>query len=215
MPNQFIRLWQYKWLSGYNNVCNCRYVLYPLDLYNDSAQYALTKFKKQFLYDEIEAEVSRSSCYFINYSIWLLICVPCLVEEGKAVYYSWINLALVSDFILEETIDKAIKHYSLKIISKTVKQVTRTINSKTFISPDVYDLVWLWIEPDRAESWRSLKLLYVNCVKGICFISFWFLSWNMKFKTSCIASSRVISNKSIALLATFGNILQTKLYFIF
>lgn len=35
-----------------------RYVLYPLDLYNDSAYYALTKFKKQFLYDEIEAEAS-------------------------------------------------------------------------------------------------------------------------------------------------------------
>jgi hypothetical protein len=27
-----------------------RYVLYPLDLYNDSANYALTGFKKQFLY---------------------------------------------------------------------------------------------------------------------------------------------------------------------
>ena len=32
-------------------------MLYPLDLYNDSGYYALTKFKKQFLYDEIEAEV--------------------------------------------------------------------------------------------------------------------------------------------------------------
>ena len=31
--------------------------MYPLDLYNDSAHYALTVFKKQFLYDEIEAEV--------------------------------------------------------------------------------------------------------------------------------------------------------------
>lgn len=31
-------------------------VLYPLDLYNDSANYALTKFAKQFLYDEVEAE---------------------------------------------------------------------------------------------------------------------------------------------------------------
>lgn len=37
-----------------------RYVLYSLDLYNDSAHYALTKFKKQFLYDEIEAEVKLS-----------------------------------------------------------------------------------------------------------------------------------------------------------
>lgn len=34
-----------------------RYVLYSLDLYNDSAHYALTRFNKQFLYDEIEAEV--------------------------------------------------------------------------------------------------------------------------------------------------------------
>ena len=33
------------------------YILFPLDLYNDSANYALSVFKKQFLYDEIEAEV--------------------------------------------------------------------------------------------------------------------------------------------------------------
>ena len=33
-------------------------VLYPMDLYNDAAQYALTKFKRQHLYDEIEAELS-------------------------------------------------------------------------------------------------------------------------------------------------------------
>lgn len=33
-------------------------VLYPLDLYNDSAYCALTKFCKQFLYDEVEAEVN-------------------------------------------------------------------------------------------------------------------------------------------------------------
>ena len=33
-------------------------MLYPLDLYNDSAQYALSNFSKQFLYDEIEAEVN-------------------------------------------------------------------------------------------------------------------------------------------------------------
>ena len=41
--------------------CVDRYVLYPLDLYNDSAHYALTVFKKQYLYDEVEAEASRSN----------------------------------------------------------------------------------------------------------------------------------------------------------
>lgn len=46
--------------SHLNKTCiPSRYVLYPLDLYNDSAHYALTKFKKQFLYDEIEAEVMK------------------------------------------------------------------------------------------------------------------------------------------------------------
>ncbi|XP_038601625.1 cytoplasmic FMR1-interacting protein 1-like [Tachyglossus aculeatus] len=41
------------------------YVLYSLDLYNDSAHYALTRFKKQFLYDEIEAEVNLCFDQFV------------------------------------------------------------------------------------------------------------------------------------------------------
>ncbi|EDQ89698.1 uncharacterized protein MONBRDRAFT_32353 [Monosiga brevicollis MX1] len=32
------------------------YILFPLDLYNDAANFALEHFKKQFLYDEVEAE---------------------------------------------------------------------------------------------------------------------------------------------------------------
>ncbi|XP_067136853.1 cytoplasmic FMR1-interacting protein isoform X2 [Centruroides vittatus] len=40
-------------------------VLYPLDLYNDSAYYALTKFRKQFLYDEVEAEVNLCFDQFV------------------------------------------------------------------------------------------------------------------------------------------------------
>jgi len=35
----------------------CRNILYMLDLYNDSAECALRRFNKQFLYDEVEAEV--------------------------------------------------------------------------------------------------------------------------------------------------------------
>jgi len=38
----------------------CRNILYLLDLYNDSAECALRRFNKQFLYDEVEAEVSYS-----------------------------------------------------------------------------------------------------------------------------------------------------------
>lgn len=41
------------------------FVLYPLDLYNDSAHYALTVFRKQFLYDEVEAEVNLCFDQFV------------------------------------------------------------------------------------------------------------------------------------------------------
>ncbi|XP_021955004.1 cytoplasmic FMR1-interacting protein isoform X2 [Folsomia candida] len=41
------------------------YVLYPLDLYNDSAHYALSVFRKQFLYDEVEAEVNLCFDQFV------------------------------------------------------------------------------------------------------------------------------------------------------
>lgn len=47
-------------------------MLYPLDLYNDSAHYALITFKKQFLYDEIEAEVSTYACK----SMWHTVEAP-------------------------------------------------------------------------------------------------------------------------------------------
>jgi cytoplasmic FMR1 interacting protein len=40
-------------------------VLYPLDLYNDSAFYALNVFRKQFLYDEVEAEVNLCFDQFV------------------------------------------------------------------------------------------------------------------------------------------------------
>ncbi|KAK2176605.1 hypothetical protein NP493_652g01000 [Ridgeia piscesae] len=41
------------------------YILYPLDLYNDSAHYALHTFKKQFLFDEVEAEVNLCFDQFV------------------------------------------------------------------------------------------------------------------------------------------------------
>lgn len=55
--SRVVKVFFYILLQAYFFFSLFRYVLYSLDLYNDSAHYALTKFKKQFLYDEIEAEV--------------------------------------------------------------------------------------------------------------------------------------------------------------
>ena len=41
------------------------FILQPLDLYSDSGHFALTKFRKQFLYDEIEAEVNLCFDQFV------------------------------------------------------------------------------------------------------------------------------------------------------
>lgn len=43
-----------------------RFILYPLDLYNDSAQCALYRFRRQHLFDEIEAEVLLNVNLFIT-----------------------------------------------------------------------------------------------------------------------------------------------------
>ncbi|KRY60917.1 Cytoplasmic FMR1-interacting protein [Trichinella britovi] len=40
-------------------------ILYQLDLYNDSAECAMTRFEKQFLYDEVEAEVNLCFDQFV------------------------------------------------------------------------------------------------------------------------------------------------------
>lgn len=40
-------------------------VLYQFDLYNDAANYSLKNFKKQFLYDEVEAELNLCFDQFI------------------------------------------------------------------------------------------------------------------------------------------------------
>ena len=43
-------------------------ILIPFDLYNDSAQHALTSLKQRFLYDEIEAEVGSYYCVLTIHS---------------------------------------------------------------------------------------------------------------------------------------------------
>lgn len=48
--------------------------LYPFDLYNDTANCALTVFRKQFLYDEVEAELNLCFDYFVDIIGKLIFC---------------------------------------------------------------------------------------------------------------------------------------------
>ena len=51
--------------------------MYPMDLYSDSAHYALHHFKKQFLFDEVEAEVRRlmEVCVCVYVCVCVCVCV--------------------------------------------------------------------------------------------------------------------------------------------
>ena len=49
-----------------------RYLLFPMDLYNDSAECALTHFKQRYLYEELEAEVRRIKS--VNWPTLAIIC---------------------------------------------------------------------------------------------------------------------------------------------
>lgn len=73
----------------------CRYVLYPLDLYNDSAHYAMTVFKKQFLYDEIEAEVSDDDRLLDVVFVLSRIIIKFLAIAGK----QRVSLIIVTEYI--------------------------------------------------------------------------------------------------------------------
>ena len=57
--NRWWSKFEFEWIDWNSHSKNrIRYVFYPMDLYNDAAMHALLVFRKQFLYDEIEAEVN-------------------------------------------------------------------------------------------------------------------------------------------------------------
>ena len=63
------------------------YVLLPFDLYNDSADCALNRFRKQYLYDEVEAEVNLCFDQFVFrlsediYSLYKQIAASLLLDK--------------------------------------------------------------------------------------------------------------------------------------
>lgn len=76
-----------------------RSVLFPLDLYNDTANFCLRKFKKQFLYDEVEAEVDLCFDQFI-FKLSELVFVYFKSLAGTCVLLLTIACSLVSSHLL-------------------------------------------------------------------------------------------------------------------
>jgi len=66
-----------------------------LDLYNDSAHYALTVFRKQFLYDEVEAEVNLCFDQFVyKLSEQIFAYYKHLAGRYKTLIYSHISIRI-------------------------------------------------------------------------------------------------------------------------
>ncbi|XP_048193542.1 cytoplasmic FMR1-interacting protein 2-like [Perognathus longimembris pacificus] len=93
------------------------YVLYPLDLYNDSAYYALTKFKKQFLYDEIEAEASdepRPLVIAVIIIITVNLCFDQFVYKLADQIFAYYK-AMAGSFLLDKRFQAECKNYGVII----------------------------------------------------------------------------------------------------
>lgn len=65
-----------------------------MDLYNDSAHYALTVFRKQFLYDEVEAEVNLCFDQFV-YKLSEQIFAHYKQLAGRQVYFNLFRLKML------------------------------------------------------------------------------------------------------------------------
>ncbi|CAL1540993.1 unnamed protein product [Lymnaea stagnalis] len=110
------------------------YILYPLDLYNDSAQYALMRFRKQFLYDEVEAEVN--------------LCFDMLVyklsDQIFAYYKQLAGCIMLDRRFRNECISQGIKNdypaanrYLTLLKQRHVQLLGRSIDLNSLISPMV------------------------------------------------------------------------------
>lgn len=97
------------------------FVLYPLDLYNDSAHYALTVFRKQFLYDEVEAEVNLCFDQFV-YKLSEQIFAHYKQLAGRYVQYAF--TFRISVFIW--TNDSVLNARFLDLISSHIRETIGT-----------------------------------------------------------------------------------------
>lgn len=104
-------------------------ILMPFDIYNDSAQQALTVLKQRFLYDEIEAEVD--------------LCFDQLVYKINEIIFSYYKCCAAS-YLLDESFFSASDvddKYSVKPLRfieifklRRVKLLGRTINLRSLIT---------------------------------------------------------------------------------
>uniref|UniRef100_A0A669F8W4 Cytoplasmic FMR1 interacting protein 2 n=1 Tax=Oreochromis niloticus TaxID=8128 RepID=A0A669F8W4_ORENI len=113
------------------------YVLYPLDLYNDSGYYALTKFKKQFLYDEIEAEV-RSNTLFADF--YKLLChVFCSVLLDKRFRAECKNYGVIIPYPPSNRYETLLKQRHVQLLGRSIdlnRLITQRISAAMYKSLD-------------------------------------------------------------------------------
>lgn len=136
------------------------FVLYPLDLYSDSAQYALTKFKKKFLYDEIEAELNLCFDQFV-------------VKLSDQIFVYFKQLAafqiLDQEFItsLPENLKSKLKHpnavrYEGLLKQRHIQLLGRSIDLNRLIRQRIGTSIQSSIEfaLDNFDSQQSLSAIY-------------------------------------------------------
>ncbi|XP_053399050.1 cytoplasmic FMR1-interacting protein-like [Mercenaria mercenaria] len=114
------------------------YLLYPLDLYNDSATDALTVFRQQFLYDEIEAEVDLCFDQFVY-----------KLSDQIFAYYKRLAACIIMDKTYREEcdiLDIAVSHprahrYETLLKQRHVQLLGRSIDLNKLIAQTINNVI--------------------------------------------------------------------------
>lgn len=150
------------------------YALYPFDLYNDSANFALSRFKKQFLYDEVEAEVDLCFDQFIY-------------KLANKIFQYYKTLA--SSILLDKAFDNAVTREKVRIKKTNAKrfhvmfqQRHFQVSHRDFVGGvTAVCHVWLlWRPPRHPHAHLCVSFVVLLPVRTSC----WDVQWTL------IASSR-------------------------
>ncbi|XP_020259945.1 protein PIR [Asparagus officinalis] len=181
-------------------------ILMPFDIYNDSAQHALTVLKQRFLYDEIEAEVD--------------LCFDQLVFKLSEIIFSYYKRCAASDLLDESFLaacDDADK-YSVRPLRfneifklRRVKLLGRTIDLRTLITQRMNKLFRENIDFlfDRFENQDLCAIVELQLLLDMLKLTHQFLSKHLEIDSFSLILNEMQENLS---LVSFSSRLASQIW---
>lgn len=181
-------------------------VLFPLDIYNDSAQHALVTLKQRFLYDEIEAEVDHCFDIFVSK----------LCDSIFTHYKSWAAREILDSSFLfaidngEKYSVQAMRFNSLLKITR-VKLLGRTVDLRSLVAQRMNKIFRENLEFlfDRFESQDLCSIVELEKLMDVLKVTHELLSKDLLIDSFCLMLNEMQENLS---LVSFSSRLASQIW---